>query len=355
MNKIKVFIVDDSLVVRHLLSEVITKDPELELMGYATNGQNAIDKLATMTPDVLVMDIEMPEMDGLQALPIIRKSHPQLPVLMCSTLTQKGAEATLKALSLGAADYVAKPSNTASLANSIDELKNDLIPKIKSLGASYKRKSQLVSTPAPAPVKIGVKKRIDIVAIGVSTGGPNALEKLFSFFPANFPLPIVLVQHMPPSFTKLMSDHLNSKSHLTIQEAKAGDVLKPGHVLVAPGGLHMVLTRQGNTIQVATNSEPPENSCRPSVDVLFRSVNDIYGDRLLAVIMTGMGSDGFKGCEAIRAKGGRVLAQDEESSVVWGMPGFVAKAGLADAVLPIEKLAGEIIERSFFERPGAKT
>lgn len=357
MSKIKIFIVDDSLVVRHVLTEIISAEADFELMGSASNGKIALEKLKDLAPDVVVLDIEMPEMDGLQTLPGIRKLHPRMPVIMCSTLTQKGAEATIEALSLGAVDYVAKPTNTASLANSKDVLKQELLPKLRSFGERYCQAKAAETTlfsahqktlNAPQTVfsssKPTLKQQIDVVAIGVSTGGPNALEKVLSAIPANFTVPILVVQHMPPVFTKMLAEHLNHKCPLEVCEAQSGDVVTSGKIWIAPGGSHMAVARVGNQVKIVINNDPPENSCRPAVDVLFRSVNQIYGNHTLAVMMTGMGSDGLKGCELIHKSGGVIFAQDESSSVVWGMPGFVVKSGFAHAVLPLEQLAGGIVE-----------
>lgn len=356
MTKIQILIIDDSMVVRHLMSEIISADPGLEVMGTASNGKLGLEKLKQIKPDVVILDIEMPEMDGLQALAEIRKLHPRLPVIMCSTLTSKGAEATFKALSLGASDYVAKPTNTAGLANSKEELAKELLPKIHLFGARFQQAKSAIITQSSANqtgaplfsavfTKNMAKQKIDIVAIGVSTGGPNALEKLLTVLPKDFPVPIVIVQHMPANFTKMLADHLHAKCAIPVSEAKNGETLESGKIWIAPGGSHMILAKSGTIIQIRTNMDPPENSCRPAVDVLFRSVNELYKAHTLAVVLTGMGSDGLKGCELIRASGGQILVQDEATSVVWGMPGFVAKSGLADAVLPLEKLAEEIVQR----------
>ena len=348
-------IVDDSVVVRKVLSNVLSRDPDLNVAGWASNGRLALAKLRTLQPDIILLDIEMPEMNGLEALPEIRKILPKTPIIMFSTLTEWGAAATLDALALGATDYVAKPSNQDMAATS-ESINRDLIPKIKALckfipgvhisspGAA--KPSIAPPRPAirlrPASLRIG---RIAIVAIGVSTGGPDALAKLLPTIPARFPLPMVVVQHMPPIFTTLLADRLSSKCSLPVRECKSGEVLEPGCIWIAPGDFHMVVEEEGGRIRLQTNQEPRENFCRPSVDVLFRSVARVYGAGALGVILTGMGQDGLKGCEALCAAGAPVIVQDEASSVVWGMPGFVARAGLAQKILPLDQIGGEIIHR----------
>ncbi len=357
MPKIRVLIVDDAVVVRKMLTETMNDDPEIEVVGTASNGSICLQKIPQVNPDVISLDIEMPEMNGLEALDKIREKWPDLPVIMFSTLTQKGATATLDALSKGATDYVAKPSKATSLGEGIELIKSGLIPKIKALcnaGAgldipsSLPKPKPVVTSPDDPKILAGIKKfhRIDVVAIGVSTGGPNALAALMPSFPANFPVPMVIVQHMPPNFTKLLADRLNSKSELTIKECKNGEVLEPGHVYIAPGDYHMYIEQSKDDVVAFLNQGPPENSCRPSVDVLFRSVAKIYGRNALAVVLTGMGQDGLHGCEHIQSRGGQVIAQDEETCVVWGMPGFVVKGKLADKILPLDKIADDIIQKS---------
>ena len=339
-----------------MLSDTMKKDPDIEVVGVAANGKICLKKIPQVNPDIVSLDIEMPEMDGLEALDEIRKQWPKLPVIMFSTLTQKGATATLDALSKGATDYVAKPSKVASLEEGIELIKNSLIHKIKALCSEAVGLDIPINLPKPKPV-IGRTKdpinlkgikhfhRLDVVAIGVSTGGPNALAALLPFFPANFPVPIVLVQHMPANFTKLLADRLNTKSELQIKECVNGDILHPGHVYIAPGDYHMQVEQSKDDVIVKITQGPPENSCRPAVDVLFRSVAKVYGRNAMAVVLTGMGQDGMHGCHHIAERGGQIIVQDEASSVVWGMPGFVVKADLANAVLPLDKISAEIIKK----------
>ena len=367
MRKIRVLVVDDSVVVRRLVSEVLTSDPAIELAGIAANGRIALAKLSQVNPDLVTLDIEMPEMDGLQALAELRKTHPRLPVIMFSTLTQRGAAASLDALALGANDYVTKPANVGSVTQGMQRVREELIPKIKALcphlagpgpaagpGAGLDVGTKETPSEAmPFQIKTPLRtapgspfsQRIDVVVIGVSTGGPNALASLLPQFGADFRVPIVIVQHMPPMFTKLLADRLNQRAALQVQEGKMGESLQAGHIRIAPGDYHLLLNRHGLQVQLKLNQDPPENSCRPAVDALFRSATQVYGSHILAVVLTGMGHDGLHGCQAIREAGGQVIVQDEASSVVWGMPGFVAKAGLADAVLPLDRIGKEIQRR----------
>ncbi len=352
MAKIRVLIVDDAVVVRRMVSDVITADPALEVAGTAANGRIALAKIPQVNPDVVTLDVEMPEMDGLQTLAAIRKQYPALPVIMFSTVTTRGAGTTIDALRLGANDYVTKPDNVGSVKEALQCLRDQLIPKLKLWCSRATRSDTVPLRPGTSFTYLASPRRaaaptppLEIVAIGVSTGGPNALSKLLPQLPGDLPVPIVIVQHMPPVFTRLLAERLGSQSALKVNECVPGDAVRPGHVYVAPGNFHMIVKRDGATIRVQTNQQPPENSCRPAVDVLFRSVVDIYGSATLGVILTGMGQDGLRGCERIREAGGQILAQDEASSVVWGMPGFVARAGLADQVLPLKEVAGEIVRR----------
>jgi two-component system chemotaxis response regulator CheB len=346
MARIRVLVVDDSVVIRKLLSDTLSGDPTLEVVGTASDGRLALAKLSQLHPDLITLDVEMPVMDGLETLAEIRKSHPKLPVIMFSTLTERGAAATLDALSLGASDYATKPSNTGSPAVAIERIRAELIPKIKALcGVATPR---LVPVPRPRPVRVARAQpnpRIEIVAIGTSTGGPNALAKVLPLLPKDFPVPIVVVQHMPPVFTRLLAERLASHSAITVQEGVAGMVLCAGQSWIAPGNFHMIVTRAGVNWNLELTQSPPENSCRPSVDVLFRSVASACRANVLAVVMTGMGSDGLHGCESIHDAGGEVIVQDEASSVVWGMPGLVHAAGQADGVYPLDQLAPEIVRR----------
>ncbi len=353
MPKIRILVVDDSVVVRRMVSDVLAGDPQLEVAGIAANGRIALAKIPQVNPDIVILDVEMPELDGIGTLVEIRKSLPKLPVIMYSTLTQRGAEATLEALSRGATDYVTKPSNVGSAAQGLECIRTQLIPKIKAICGG----TVGVANPSPLGATIFPKtllprmafprreERIDMVAIGVSTGGPNALANLIPTLPRDLPVPMVIVQHMPPVFTRLLAERLAAKSQIGVEEGHPGAVVEPGCAYIAPGDYHMVVASDHNQVTLRTYQGPPENSCRPAVDVLFRSVADVYKPHALAVVMTGMGQDGLRGCEHIREAGGQILAQDQATSVVWGMPGFVANAGLADKVLPLEQLGMEIVRR----------
>lgn len=355
MRKIRVLIVDDSVVVRRLLSEVLGADPALEVAGTAATGRIALAKIAQVRPDVVTLDMEMPDLDGLQTLAAIRQSYPLLPVIIFSTQTERGAASALEALALGAADCIPKPADAGSAAAAGQRIREQLIPRIKLFGAgpahgptaAPRRASECRcragQTPAGAAGRPG--PRIDVVAIGVSTGGPNALAEILPAWPADFAVPVVIVQHMPPVFTRLLAERLAARSALPVAEGVSGRRLEPGHVWLAPGGYHMAVVRDALGGKLHVHEGPPENSCRPAVDVLFRSVAAVYGARTLAVVLTGMGQDGLRGCEAVRAAGGQILVQDEASSVVWGMPGFVARAGLAERVVPLSRLGQEILGR----------
>ncbi len=363
-TKICVLLVDDSAVIRRLLTDVLNGDPDLEIVGGAPNGRVALEQLPVLKPDLVVLDVEMPEMDGLETLIEIRKRQPRLPVIMFSSLTERGAIVTLEALALGANDYVAKPSNTGNMLAALQRVREELIPRIKTFcrhlldpapvpkpderPSGFKPfavSGPTTAAPAPTPVSSRPCQRVEVVAFGVSTGGPNALAAILPQLPAQFPVPIVIVQHMPPLFTRLLAERLAAQSALSIAEGAEGEDLSPGQVRLAPGGSHMVLERRGTQVRIRLHRGEPENSCRPAANVLFQSVAEIYRGGALAVILTGMGNDGLRGCEAIRKAGGQVLVQDEASSVVWGMPGCVARAGLADGQVALPRLAGEILSR----------
>jgi two-component system chemotaxis response regulator CheB len=348
MAKIRILVVDDSVVFRRLVSDELSRDPELEVAGTAANGRIALAKLGQLSPDLVILDITMPEMDGLEALKELRKTYPRLPVIMFSTLTERGAEATLDALALGASDYFTKPTDVGGLDNALRIIREQMVPMIKALCAPLRQPTTRAATASGGPIagKVPiVTGTIRVLAIGASTGGPNALSEIFAKLPADFPVPIVMVQHMPPMFTRLLAERLSAQSPIHVQEASSGCLLKPGDAWVAPGDHHMIVVRDGLQYRLLVHQDPPENSCRPAVDVLLRSVAQSFGADSLTVILTGMGQDGLRGCEALRAAGGQVLAQDEATSVVWGMPGYVAGAGLADRVLPLPMIAPEIVQR----------
>jgi two-component system, chemotaxis family, protein-glutamate methylesterase/glutaminase len=346
MARIRILVVDDSVVIRRVLCDILSRDPELEVVASASDGRVALAKIAQLKPDLVTMDIEMPVMDGLETLKELRRTNRTLPVIMFSTLTERGATATLDALSLGASDYATKPSNTGTPAEAISAIQAELIPKIKALCSSASPKLKTMPPPRPAVgTRPKSKEPVEIVAIGTSTGGPNALAEILPRIPGDLPVPIVVVQHMPPIFTRLLADRLASQSSIVVSEGSAGDTLMAGHAWIAPGNFHMTVARAGVQHRLGLNQNPPEHSCRPAVDPLFRSVAEVFRANVLAVVMTGMGSDGVLGSQRIREAGGEVIIQDEASSVVWGMPGLVYAAGQANAVYPVHQLAAEITRR----------
>ncbi len=342
-GKIRVLIVDDSVVIRHLLRQALEEDSEIDVVGAERHGVAALAAIPLLKPDVVTLDIEMPEMDGLETLRHIRKRHPKLRTIMFSTLTTRGASKTFEALALGADDYVAKASNAGSLDLSLVSLRSELVPKIKQFFGT-----PMTAMPASKPAAAVVRKdpgrigKYRVIAIGVSTGGPQALGRLIPRLPGDLRVPVVLVQHMPPMFTRLLAERLQAASPLKIEEAVDGACLAPGSVLIAPGDYHMRVRRSGGSSAVVLDQGPHENSCRPSVDVLFRSLAEEYRDEVLGIVLTGMGHDGLRGMEKLKAAGSYGLAQDEASSVVWGMPGAIVEAGLADQVLPLDRIAPEI-------------
>jgi len=355
MTRIRILVVDDSVVIRKLLADTLSADPALEVVGVASDGRIALSKIALLRPDLVTLDIEMPVMDGLQTLVELRKLYPKLPVIMFSTLTERGAAATLDALSLGASDYATKPSNTGSTQVALERIRTELIPKIKALCGIATLKLQPLPICRPVPkVRVRLNQPIEIVAIGTSTGGPNALAEVLPRIPKDFPVPIVVVQHMPPIFTRLLAERLSSRSAIRVAEGVAGSVLAAGHAWIAPGNFHMGVTGSRIDRRLSLNQDAPENSCRPAVDVLFRSVAAAYGAHVLGVVMTGMGSDGVLGAKHILDAGGNVIIQDEASSVVWGMPGLVHASGLDAAAYPLDQLAPEITRRVLQSR-GSKT
>ena len=363
MKPVRILVVDDSVVIRKLLSDTLSKEATFEVVGTAGDGRIALAKIVQLHPDLVTLDIEMPVMNGLETLAEIRQSDHKIPIIMFSTLTERGAAATLEALSLGASDYATKPSNTGSPSVAIEQIRAELIPKIKALCAAQ---LGMDASPVMAPPKTVIAravpagprsrrpgKRIEIVAIGTSTGGPNALAQVIPLVPKDFPVPIVVVQHMPPIFTRFLAERLANRSEIRVEEGQAGGALEPGKAWIAPGNYHMTVSRTANDRRLKLNQDAPEHSCRPAVDVLFRSVAEAYGGGVLGVVMTGMGSDGVLGAQRIHAAGGEVIVQDEATSVVWGMPGLVQAAGEADGVFPLGELAGEITRRVAQSRSAA--
>jgi two-component system chemotaxis response regulator CheB len=336
-----------------VVAAALNRDADLQVVATAANGRIALSRLDECRPDVVLLDLEMPELDGLETLTAIRQQHPRLPVIMFSRHTQRGVEATVHALTLGANDYVPKPGDGLEVDACVQTL---LIPKIKLHGrrAAHEMPTPLArATSAIRPSRsAGAANPVELIVLAASTGGPNALVELLPHIPPDWTIPILIVQHMPPGFTTRLAERLAEKSRLRVREACSGAALVDAQAWVAPGDQHLVLAREPIGLRLVLHQGPPVNSCRPSADVLFESAAEVFGAGVLGVVLTGMGQDGMRGCEAIRRHGGHVLAQDEATSVVWGMPGAVAQAGLADLVLPLAQLGPEIVHRAGRPRPG---
>ena len=360
MSKIKVLIVDDSAFMRKAIENMIIKDRTIEVVGEARNGQEAIDLTDKLGPDVVTLDIAMPIMDGVEALKVIMNKFPR-PVIMVSSLTTEGAEATMDALDLGAVDFITKDKSFASFG--ILKIEEDLISKIKYFGMKFissknvipHRESEYIK---PSHNYLDNKKPreplpdktegcdINIVSIGTSTGGPMALQHVIPKLPKDFNIPVLVVQHMPPNFTKSLAERLNSLSHLIVVEAKGKELIEPGLVFIAKGGLHLKVRKIGKHYYTELTHEPTNMLFSPSVDVMFTSVANNYANSAVAIIMTGMGKDGLRGCHSLKDRGGIILAQDEESCVVYGMPRVVVEADIADGIVPLDKLADKIVSYS---------
>ena len=380
----RILIVDDSAVMRSLLRSVVTSDARLEVAGTASDGASALRAMDSLNPDLILLDVEMPVMDGLSTLKQMKAKNLRQPVIMCSSLTQRGAKVTIEALASGAADYVTKPAGQASREAAVQSLAQDLVPKILALTAAHASVHDNFSThqgifSAPsgpgasrmsppelrvpgifAPLAPVLAQTITgpptgppgVLLIGVSTGGPAALDVLLPALPASFPLPVLVVQHMPELFTKLLAERLDLRCPLRVAEAVSGQPVRPGTIHIAKGNWHMEVCATDSlpaapgclpAAILRLNQAPLENHCRPAVDVLFRTAVAVYGSRVLGVVLTGMGSDGLLGCRLIREHNGTVLAQDQPTSAVWGMPGVVAQAGLAHRILPLNAIAPEIL------------
>lgn len=362
MTSIRVLVVDDSVVVRRLVTQALSSDPQIEVVGVAANGRLALAKAVQLAPDLVTMDIEMPDMDGIEAVRELRRTGHRMPIVMFSTLTERGASATFDALVAGAQDYVTKPSNVGSVQESLAQVADNLIPKIKALVGHTRSRVPVgpaagapTTTPvaarpaAPVVARSGVALRplpaphpVRAVVLGSSTGGPEALSRLFAALTAPPPVPVLVVQHMPPVFTRQLAARLDRLGPARVVEAEDGTELAAGTVYIAPGDRHLEVRGRGDSLRTLLSDGPPVNFCRPAVDVLFRSAVRACGGDLLAVVLTGMGADGRTGCEDVVGAGGTVLVQDEASSVVWGMPGAVATAGFAHRVLPLAEVAPSI-------------
>ena len=343
MVKIRVLVVDDSVVARQIVSRALDSDPMIEIVGRARDGEEAIVKAGSLLPDLITMDVEMPGMGGLEAARVIHARHPKLPVIMVSSLTEEGAQAALQALEAGASDCVTKPTGGLDAAESVEILRESLVSRVKGLCIPPSKRPRIrVSRPGSA--------RVDLVVIGVSTGGPNALSELIPMLPEMLPVPVLIVQHMPPVFTRTLAKRLDSLASLKVHEAVDGDPLEPGRVLVAPGDYHMIVEFVDGEMRIGLNQEPRENSCRPAVDPLFRSAAKHFGEHAMAIVLTGMGQDGLLGCRAIKERSGRIIVQDSATCVVSGMPVAIEQDGLADAVLPLRKISYEILQHTAIGR-----
>lgn len=346
-EEVRVMLVDDSATVRAALSRLLAAEPGIRVVHGAADGRAALAALAEARPDVVLLDLEMPVMDGMTALPLILKAAPQAAVIVASALTQRGAKAAISALAAGAADYVPKPQGAAGGAGD-PAFRAELVAKLRGW-ARKKRRDRAGAVhqappplPAPARTAPAVRNRPALVAIGCSTGGPQALAELVARLP-RLAAPVVVVQHMPAGFTAMLAEHLDRLGPLRCAEGREGEVLLPGRIHLAPGDRHLLVQAAADgTLRARITADPPENFCRPAADPMLRSAVTACGARVLAVILTGMGHDGLAGCRAVVAAGGQVLAQDEASCVVWGMPGAVARAGLVSLLAPPVQLAERI-------------
>ncbi len=376
VKKIKVLVVDDTIVYRKAVSDILSEMPGIEVVGVAHNGKIAVSKIQTLKPDLLTLDIEMPEMNGIEVLQYLQQHAPQVSAIMVSTLTSEGGDMTMRALELGAYDFILKPSAT-NIEASKQHLRTLLTPLIKAFqtgrttigslqsGARSGVLARKTTTTTTSDTRTFPTASIDrksiapgtgttirrhgkseIVTIGISTGGPNALARMMPMLPGDLGVPVVIVQHMPPVFTKSLANSLNAKCALTVKEAQDGEAIQANIVYIAPGGKQMKLVASADGLNrlIKITDDPPENSCKPSADYLFRSIADYYVGRATAVIMTGMGSDGTKGLQILKQKGTLIIGQNEASCVVYGMPKAPAELGLTDVVVPLDKIAGEIVK-----------
>src|ERR1700736_3283456 len=363
---LRVMVVDDSVVIRGLISRWIEAEPDMVVATTLRTGLDAVNQLERVNPDVAVLDIEMPELDGISALPLLLAKKRNLIIIMASTLTRRNAEISFKALSLGASDYIPKPESTREPA-AAETFRHDLIQKIRHLGAKVRRAVPASPSPPLAPALDRPREPLPLpplapvaqpqlmrrafsmqapraLLIGSSTGGPQALMTLVTELgPVIDRFPVLITQHMPPTFTTILAEHLARSSRRPAHEGVDGEIVKPGHIYLAPGGRHMRVVRRGSDAAIALDDGPPVNFCKPAVDPLFTSAINVWQGGVLAVVLTGMGSDGMRGGEEIVAAGGRVIAQDEASSVVWGMPGAAAHAGICAAILPLNQIAPKLV------------
>jgi two-component system chemotaxis response regulator CheB len=363
VRPIRVLLVDDSAVVRGLISRLLAEQPDMEVVATASNGAMGLRAVTEHTFDVIVLDVEMPVMDGLTALPRLLAADPHVRVIIASTLSKPGATVTVRALAAGAADYIAKPTASGALTaiGSPDgDFRRGLVEKIRCLGDAGRRRREARGAAAPAAAVVTAEgpasspgytlrqavrpARPEVLVIGSSTGGPQALSTLVGALPASLGLPVLIAQHMPPQFTAILAEHLARIGRRPCAEGRDGEAIEPSRIYVAPGNHHMIVTADGPYRRIGINQDAPENFCRPAVDALFRSAAQAYGAGTLAIVLTGIGADGTRGSRSVAEVAGTVMAQDEASSVVWGMPGSVARAGLCSAILPLEALSARVAQ-----------
>jgi two-component system chemotaxis response regulator CheB len=350
---IKVMVVDDSAVIRGLIRQWLDADPDIEVVFTAANGKTAVAKVVETGAEVVILDIEMPIMDGMAALPLLLQAAPNVKILMASTLTVRNAEISLTALARGAADYIPKPLAVRDVSGGTD-FRREVVSKVKALGeASRRAHGAPAAKPQPKPAasvpQQPAKPRMEIrqispirpnlLAIGSSTGGPQALFKVLTALPNSFDLPILITQHMPATFTAILAEHISRACGRPSHEVQGGEAVTNGHIYVARGGYHLLVEKKGPAVVLRLDEGPLESFCRPAVDPMFRSIAAVYGPSALGLVLTGMGNDGLKGGEVLVRAGGNLIAQNEASSVVWGMPGSVANAGLCCAVLDLDEIA----------------
>ncbi|MEA3286990.1 MAG: chemotaxis response regulator protein-glutamate methylesterase [Candidatus Marinimicrobia bacterium] len=362
-HKVRALVVDDTVVYRKIISDLLGEHPDVEVIGTAANGEMAVSKAKQLKPDLVTLDLEMPVMDGLEALPLLKKENPDMAILMVSAHTTAGARTTMKALQAGAMDFIAKPDRSSMEASRLEikqQLNNILrgvVSKFKVQAALNGRTSGARSSLEPALPKVAPQAdsissrmakitqhiRPEVIAIGISTGGPQALTKVIPRLPANLKLPVVIVQHMPPVFTRALADSLSKTSPLDIIEASNNQKLEPGKVYIAPGGKQMKVVKETGYGKIVITDDPPENHCKPSVDYLFRSLSNAYKGNVLSIIMTGMGKDGVTGMRLLKRHGAKTIAQDQQSCTVFGMPMEAIKAGVVDKIITLEDIAKEIL------------
>lgn len=358
MDKLRAVVIDDTIVYRKIVGDVLKEIPFVEVVGTANNGKIALSKIDSLKPDFITLDIEMPELNGIEVLQALKDKSYAPVVIMLSTLTQAGSEMTIKALELGAFDFVPKPDQ-GKMAENMEKVRDAILPIVNALKRQKETKFKIHEKIQPKPAgpitdkprqalaqKPVTRSKSEIVGIGISTGGPNALTRMIPMLPGDLKAPVLIVQHMPPLFTASLANSLNNKSALTVKEAENGDTIEPGKIYIAPGGKQMkiIAGADGISRKIKITDDPPENSCKPSVDYLFRSIAQYYVGRATGVIMTGMGSDGSKGLVQMKNNGSFVIAQNEETCTVYGMPKEPTESGIADVVAPLEKIAEEIVK-----------